>query len=58
MTGMKKYVAPGSEISVDLVTLLNFTPTSVAAVVCGVQPDARNRRAAAVIVQMRFIAVS
>jgi hypothetical protein len=50
MIGMKKYVAPGSAISVERVTLLNFTPTSVAAVVCGVHADAAIRSAAAIAI--------
>jgi hypothetical protein len=37
--GAKKYVAPGSAISVECVTLLNFTPTCVAPVVCGVHAE-------------------
>jgi hypothetical protein len=39
--GMKKYVAPGEATSVERVTLLKRTPTSVAPVLCGVQAVAQ-----------------
>ncbi len=41
--GMKKYVAPAGSTSVDPVILLNFTPTSVTSVACGVQAAAHSK---------------